>query len=646
MRDGSDAIGDWPILNAMLNAVNGATWVSVHHGGGVGIGYSLHAGMVIVADGTEAAARRLERVLTGDPGMGVVRHADAGYPEAIACARERGVDLPMLAPRRPDVRSETAPPADRLAAARPRAGLARRGRDPAGRRPGGGAAAGGRLGGRRLSSSSPCSGCGLRPARERRIAGPILALAVASLTPGWAAGLLERPPATERIREHAAGVRRGLERPARRGPRGGRRRCGCRRRPQQARLNAFSRLSRLEIGEGKGRRALLLLDPDGVPVAWAGEGLLHELPQELPRAGPLLPGELQRRDPARARAARRRPPPLAGGRRRQLPHRRPAVPAVAGGALDAGRRPGPGGPRHRPGDASSGSPTLVVERSPAVRRRYGGSLPDRVAWAALGLALLAVAVLRLLRLLLPGGAPLLADDRPARLVSPLAAGGLIALGAALAVPPPLAARAAGGAGGRGAGAARPRLGRADRVPAWLHGRGAPSWRSCSPRLGAAAPLGAARPRGRHPGLHRGVRPAARPHRRRPSASSVSPAAAGAGRRAPPSDRVAWRRRRPAARRRRALRPPLPRRAAARRRGRAGRRLCRPAPAAGGARPDRPDPDGRLRRRRRLGDRLSPAAARVRRPRAAGPPVAAEAGGDRRRLRARSAGTSRRSTSSG
>jgi urocanate hydratase len=96
MRDGSDAIGDWPILNALLNAVNGATWVSFHHGGGVGIGYSLHAGMVIVADGTEAAARRLERVLTGDPGMGVARHADAGYPEAIACARERGVDLPML----------------------------------------------------------------------------------------------------------------------------------------------------------------------------------------------------------------------------------------------------------------------------------------------------------------------------------------------------------------------------------------------------------------------------------------------------------------------------------------------------------------------------------------------------------------------
>jgi urocanate hydratase len=96
MRDGSDAIADWPILNALLNAVNGATWVSVHHGGGVGIGYSLHAGMVIVADGTGAAAKRLERVLTGDPGIGVARHADAGYPEAIACARERGLDLPML----------------------------------------------------------------------------------------------------------------------------------------------------------------------------------------------------------------------------------------------------------------------------------------------------------------------------------------------------------------------------------------------------------------------------------------------------------------------------------------------------------------------------------------------------------------------
>jgi urocanate hydratase len=97
MRDGSDAIADWPILNALLNTAAGATWVSLHHGGGVGIGYSIHAGMVVLADGTEGAARRLRRVLTADPGTGVMRHADAGYPEAIRVARERGVDLPFLA---------------------------------------------------------------------------------------------------------------------------------------------------------------------------------------------------------------------------------------------------------------------------------------------------------------------------------------------------------------------------------------------------------------------------------------------------------------------------------------------------------------------------------------------------------------------
>jgi urocanate hydratase len=96
MRDGSDAIADWPILNALLNTSSGATWVSVHHGGGVGIGYSLHAGMVVVADGTDAAAERLERVLTADPGTGVMRHADAGYEIAIDVAKERGVDIPML----------------------------------------------------------------------------------------------------------------------------------------------------------------------------------------------------------------------------------------------------------------------------------------------------------------------------------------------------------------------------------------------------------------------------------------------------------------------------------------------------------------------------------------------------------------------
>jgi urocanate hydratase len=96
MRDGSDAIADWPILNALLNTAAGAHWVSVHHGGGVGIGASIHAGMVVVADGTEDAARRLERVLVTDPGTGVIRHADAGYERAIEVARERGVRLPWL----------------------------------------------------------------------------------------------------------------------------------------------------------------------------------------------------------------------------------------------------------------------------------------------------------------------------------------------------------------------------------------------------------------------------------------------------------------------------------------------------------------------------------------------------------------------
>ena len=96
MKDGSDAVPDWAILNALINAVGGATWVSFHHGGGVGMGYSQHAGQVIVADGTPEAARRLERVLTTDPGMGVVRHADAGYEEAVAAARRHGIKMPML----------------------------------------------------------------------------------------------------------------------------------------------------------------------------------------------------------------------------------------------------------------------------------------------------------------------------------------------------------------------------------------------------------------------------------------------------------------------------------------------------------------------------------------------------------------------
>src|SRR5256885_2783572 len=96
MKDGSDAIADWPILNALVNAVNGASWVSFHHGGGLGMGNSLHAGQAIAADGTPAAARRLERVLTTDPAMGILRHADAGYEHAIQVARERGVQIPGL----------------------------------------------------------------------------------------------------------------------------------------------------------------------------------------------------------------------------------------------------------------------------------------------------------------------------------------------------------------------------------------------------------------------------------------------------------------------------------------------------------------------------------------------------------------------
>ena len=97
MKDGSDAVADWPILNALINAVNGASWVSFHHGGGVGMGYSMHAGQVIVADGTDEAARRIERTLTSDPGMGVIRHVDAGYDKAIKVAHDRGVQIPLLA---------------------------------------------------------------------------------------------------------------------------------------------------------------------------------------------------------------------------------------------------------------------------------------------------------------------------------------------------------------------------------------------------------------------------------------------------------------------------------------------------------------------------------------------------------------------
>jgi urocanate hydratase len=97
MKDGSDAVADWPLLNAMLNTAAGASWVSIHNGGGVGIGYSLHAGQVTVADGTEMMAQRIERVLTTDPGMGVIRHVDAGYDEAKEFAKKKDVKVPMVA---------------------------------------------------------------------------------------------------------------------------------------------------------------------------------------------------------------------------------------------------------------------------------------------------------------------------------------------------------------------------------------------------------------------------------------------------------------------------------------------------------------------------------------------------------------------
>ena len=96
MKDGSDAVSDWPLLNALLNTASGATWVSFHHGGGVGMGYSQHAGVVIVCDGSDAAAKRIERVLWNDPGTGVMRHADAGYEIARECAQQHGLNLPMV----------------------------------------------------------------------------------------------------------------------------------------------------------------------------------------------------------------------------------------------------------------------------------------------------------------------------------------------------------------------------------------------------------------------------------------------------------------------------------------------------------------------------------------------------------------------
>ncbi len=309
----------------------------------------------------------------------------------------------------------------------------------------------------------------MRSRRERRIAGPILALAVMALIAGWAADRLERTARAERIRgtrreyaaiwkdlrteAHAAAA--VLHVPAE---------------TPQERLNAFSRLSGIEIGEGKGRRALLLLDPDGVPAAWAGEGLLHELPQELPRSGPYYRASF-------SAVTLLVLEPLGDARR---PWR-----VAAGVSFPTDALPFPGSPPARwtvvddrdqavPGTdlvTLPGTPVLVVERTPEPAETYEGSLADRVAWAAIGVALLSIAVLRLLRLVLPGSGSPSAADQPARLVSPLAAGGLIALGMALAVPPrSLAALLAGLA--VAALGLRSRSWAGDRVPAWIKGAAA------------------------------------------------------------------------------------------------------------------------------------------------------------------------------
>ncbi|HEY2289899.1 MAG TPA: ATP-binding protein [Thermoanaerobaculia bacterium] len=320
----------------------------------------------------------------------------------------------------------------------------------------------------------------MRPARERRIAGPILALAVAALIAGWASGRLQRPGRAERIREmrreyeaiwddlrSTAGRAAAIVQVPARAPQASLD-ADSRLTPRD-RLNAFSALEKIEIEEGKGRRALLLLDPDGVPVAWAGEGLLHELPQELPRAGPYYRASFSAVTLLVLQ-------PIGDARR---PWR-----VAAGVSFPTDTLPFPGSRPARwtvvddpdqaiPGTdvvALTGTPKLVVDRTPTAPPAVW-PLADRVAWAAIGLALLSVAVLRLLRIVLPGGGPLLADDRPARLVSPLAAGGLIALGGALAVPPHSVGVLLAGLWVAALGAWS-RSWKESRLPVWLKGAGA------------------------------------------------------------------------------------------------------------------------------------------------------------------------------
>src|SRR6185295_437282 len=309
---------------------------------------------------------------------------------------------------------------------------------------------------------------GGRPSRERRIAGPLLAVAVAMLAAGWVLQLGERESRAEWLRETrqeyahlwqdlrgeaaaaAAAVGRPSETPA-------------------ARLAAFSRLAEIEIGKEKGRRALLLLDPDGVPVAWAGEGLLHELSQEVPRSGlqyrasfsavtllAIQPLDDARR-PWRIIAGASFPTdalPFVSGRRARWTLAESPVQALPG--ADVVTLPG--------------APALVVARLPLAAQPSPWPPVDRLAWAMIGVTLLSIAVLRFLGRALAGGAPPQADDRPAHPVSLLAAGGLIALGAAALVPGRALGVLLAGLVIAAAGMwSRSHDG--DRVPPWLKGAG-------------------------------------------------------------------------------------------------------------------------------------------------------------------------------
>ncbi len=308
----------------------------------------------------------------------------------------------------------------------------------------------------------------VRPARERRIAGPVLALAVAVLVSAWALGLRERASRAEwkgqarqayaslcdDLRGEAAAAAAALGKPAD---------------TPSARLAAFGQLARIETGDAeKGRRALLLLDPDGVPVAWAGEGLLHELPAEIPRSGLAYRASF-----SAVTLLAIHPLDQAGRPWRVVAGASFATDALPFGDAGPARWTLAGSPAEAVGGADlvtlPGAPVLVVERAPAAARPARWPA-DRLAWACIGLALLSVAILRFLTLALGGGGAS-AEPHPVRLVAPLALAGLIALGAAAAVPARafgvllagLAVAAAGGWSRAGLGA---------RVPAWLKGAGA------------------------------------------------------------------------------------------------------------------------------------------------------------------------------